>query len=507
MLVDIILDGLDELTPETQRSLLSLAAAQKNYVALAKLALVTNLLPEIDDKLELVGAAVVRAAWIQRPGRSLERVTESLKRERRVSVLQALAGLELEPECYALIAKANNSVTIALAVLGSKFAPLEAKQIAATNLAGALNAGKGQKYQAIRDALAVNGEVMEAFANAAADPLSITIVAQVDTLSDPVATGIVNRLETLFLSFDRRIDAINDKKDSWQSTYEIMGEGHRLVTAAGDFAARSWCDEPKTASILAMLSRTKSAVGESAVAHQYYSRVSHLADNLAHLIEVLEHQNGNPTGAFEFVNRAGAITTLEEVNDLLESIQVKSGLQSGGVRKPDVIYSALLRNPQLELPAMIKVVEVSTTAVYEVCRSAVSLAEYPVTAWIAITMKLPWAISISKVVETGRLEEYLDGLKGQLPHMPQSSVERILGSLIGAGVVNASLLRSLPVTTLQLALTSTEVPATVRHDVAVLLEGALRGLPDSVWLLAGQLAEKFTGTIDELVLTARAAAT
>jgi hypothetical protein len=75
-----------------QERIFHLAKTARKYDLLAALALRDDLCPALDDRLKDVDAAVVRAAWLARPGRTADEVAE-LGHDNRDAVLSAVAGL------------------------------------------------------------------------------------------------------------------------------------------------------------------------------------------------------------------------------------------------------------------------------------------------------------------------------------------------------------------------------------------------------------------------------
>lgn len=126
---------LDLPTPslEIQRSVLAYAVRTKETSLVAKLARHDALEFEIDLALRDNDAAVVKAAWAARPGRTAEELVDLVRNEKRVTILSALAERDdLPADVYTAIAGTAKGVTPLLRVVGNTVAPDEARFVAAS---------------------------------------------------------------------------------------------------------------------------------------------------------------------------------------------------------------------------------------------------------------------------------------------------------------------------------------------------------------------------------------
>lgn len=126
---------LDLPTPslDIQRNALDYAVRSKENNLVAKLARHLALAPEIDAALRDNEAAVVKAAWAARPGRTADELVALVFNEKRVTILSALAERDdLPVDVYSAIAATANGVTPLLRVVGNTNAPDEARIVAAT---------------------------------------------------------------------------------------------------------------------------------------------------------------------------------------------------------------------------------------------------------------------------------------------------------------------------------------------------------------------------------------
>jgi hypothetical protein len=88
----MLADG--EVPHIVQRRALALGLRTKDAKLLAALASTPSLANDIDDELRTVPTAVVRQAWIARPGRRPEEISSLIDKEKRIGALAALASFE-----------------------------------------------------------------------------------------------------------------------------------------------------------------------------------------------------------------------------------------------------------------------------------------------------------------------------------------------------------------------------------------------------------------------------
>jgi hypothetical protein len=82
----------DDLTVALQKRIFQHGVRHQETGLLAKLALHPSLDSEIDEKLKVETAAAIRAAWISRPGRTADAVANMVNKEKRATILTALAS-------------------------------------------------------------------------------------------------------------------------------------------------------------------------------------------------------------------------------------------------------------------------------------------------------------------------------------------------------------------------------------------------------------------------------
>lgn len=94
-----------ELDIRLQRRILAFAKQEKDFDLIAKLCLHPKLDPEIDLEIKEIEAAVVKVAWLARPGRTLAELVEFTKDEKRGSVLsEVVSRADMPTELYEQVA-------------------------------------------------------------------------------------------------------------------------------------------------------------------------------------------------------------------------------------------------------------------------------------------------------------------------------------------------------------------------------------------------------------------
>lgn len=125
----------DKLSLENQEIIFDYGVRNKDNVVLVSLAQYKDLAPEIDAKIAELPAAKVKAAWVSRQGRSSQEVEAMIKKERRQSVLLALAEFDnLTEESYKFIAKRGNE-KVAAVIINNPQVPKESRELAAQIIA------------------------------------------------------------------------------------------------------------------------------------------------------------------------------------------------------------------------------------------------------------------------------------------------------------------------------------------------------------------------------------
>lgn len=99
-----------EVSPLIQERMFKLAKASGSDLLMAKLAQVSNLLPELDRKIRQTAGARALAAWASRPERTLQEIEDLASSTRSISVAKALAEQENLPSgVYEKLLRFNNA--------------------------------------------------------------------------------------------------------------------------------------------------------------------------------------------------------------------------------------------------------------------------------------------------------------------------------------------------------------------------------------------------------------
>lgn len=130
-----VIRSSDTLDQQFQRRAHHVAKLAKDEDLASALARRPDTLSEIDDDLATWGSAKVQSAWFTRPGRDLAKAAQRLSREKRVTVLEVIAGLpDLDERFYAICAKRDAS-RVALPLMSNESAPVEYRTAAAATIA------------------------------------------------------------------------------------------------------------------------------------------------------------------------------------------------------------------------------------------------------------------------------------------------------------------------------------------------------------------------------------
>ena len=165
-----LVSGSSALTPEMQERIFAHAKLTKNVALAAALAKRADTVETIDKKLAKWDAAKVQAAWYLRPGRPVAQITEQLEREDRITVLEALAGIEhLDGAVYEMCAK-KNVARIALPVLSNPSTGREHRIVAARTLAGSYDSMSYERRSKMRELLSgTDNDTVAAYVEATND--------------------------------------------------------------------------------------------------------------------------------------------------------------------------------------------------------------------------------------------------------------------------------------------------------------------------------------------------
>ncbi len=176
---------------EIQKRIHQYALRHKHAELAAALARRGDLLEEIDRELSTWGEARVLAAWYKNPKRGADQVREKIAKERRITVLEAVAGLDgLDPSVYEVCA-GRISVKVALALLGNPAARNVHQDAAAYMATMYETLGYETKDRVVRIIEEGGREVLESFILACGEIYTVKDVIGVQVeLGDNVAEHI-----------------------------------------------------------------------------------------------------------------------------------------------------------------------------------------------------------------------------------------------------------------------------------------------------------------------------
>lgn len=92
-----LISDQEHLAPFMQQRIFDYGSKHGDNTLLAELTAHPSLTPELDEQLKDIPAAIVKAAWLSRPGREVEAILDLVAREKRVTVLSTLAAMENIP--------------------------------------------------------------------------------------------------------------------------------------------------------------------------------------------------------------------------------------------------------------------------------------------------------------------------------------------------------------------------------------------------------------------------
>lgn len=124
-----------ELSLVLQKRIHQYAVNRKDFYLLKSLAAHPALSEEIDEKIKEHPSAIVKAAWISRPGRSASDIEGLVSHEKRVTILTALAEMEcLSNEAQRIIVAKSKNKTVLVAIIRNSKSSIENRKFAANEL-------------------------------------------------------------------------------------------------------------------------------------------------------------------------------------------------------------------------------------------------------------------------------------------------------------------------------------------------------------------------------------
>jgi hypothetical protein len=235
-----------DLDPRLQVRIHRYAMRTRNEDLAAALARRSDTIAEVDAELGGWSTAKVQAAWFSRPGRSPADTVSKVRKERRVTVLEVVAGLEaLPPEIYKICAD-RDSHRVATPLVTNQDAPVEDRRRAAATLSRELERMSYSRKHAMMGTLsACESSVVGAFIQASADTSAIIMALKSASEVDQAAAQHVvdvcaSCVDGLVDKRERRLQRSQNVRHyaSWhelandirqcREALELLGEMHQL---------------------------------------------------------------------------------------------------------------------------------------------------------------------------------------------------------------------------------------------------------------------------------------
>jgi len=492
---------LDELPPATQDKLFELLERHKDYDALARMCALANLSDSVDERLGAIGAAQVRSAWVSRPGRDPAEVHASLRREKRVGVLTALAEMELsDPALYAVIAEANSSPTVATALLLSPHATVQARKVAAQRLARAADENKRVELDRVRAEVVSDLEVLTAFAGVASGPATLAVAMLADDLDDGTATGLVGRLDALLSA--TAAEVVDPQRTfEWRQTQQLRHAANVLTGLYESALTRSWVTAEHRSTMAATLTRAAATVASWARANGSNNWTVTDFATAAKAWETLAAGAGNPaaTGG----SRAAELTTAaRDARTKDDATQLLTTLRSNGENAlTQLVVRELMVNPHLDVESRLEAAREFRWS-YRLFMNS-EFTNYPIETWVAAALVNPYLLNLSAVDATGRGPEFAALMVGNVLHAARP--ELLAAQMAAAHMLDGQLVLELPAGLVWSLLESDETPRSLRRDVAEFIRQQIESDPVTTWEMFDSMAATYAGTLPQLVAVCRAA--
>jgi hypothetical protein len=214
-----------------QRRIFTWAKAHKDFDLIARLGGYAALADELDVELAKINNHAVQAAWVSRPGRNIATLSERARKDKRVAVLQLLAGIEgLETSAYTAMAK-STSRSVAHPLLGNRSVDLELRRQAMRVMTFGIKNASYADQDSFKRAL---GEFPELV------PAAIEVAGRdAPDLSNPTEASVV--FEAFF---GRSVTAVIDDLDTptSEALFDLLAThlGTRLKTYDPSNDSRGW---------------------------------------------------------------------------------------------------------------------------------------------------------------------------------------------------------------------------------------------------------------------------
>jgi hypothetical protein len=200
-----VIKSSDSLSPEFQRRVFRVARNAKDEDLAAALAVRPDTLPELDAELGAWGSARVQSAWFARPGRDMSATIQSLRKEKRVTILEVIAGIpELTPEVYEVCVQ-RNATRVAYKLVSNDSVPIEMRCRAAGTLAQSYETISYQKqHQLLTYLTACDTEVPNSFIKASTEvSIANKVMNGISALEDDTAAHVAMMCTTVLTKLPR----------------------------------------------------------------------------------------------------------------------------------------------------------------------------------------------------------------------------------------------------------------------------------------------------------------
>lgn len=475
----------DHVSPEIQERLFAMYKRRGDHNGMARLCQLTDLDPAIDAKLAKENAAGVRAEWLKRPGRSIDELTAVLRKEKRVKVLIALCSLELPEACYAIIASANDSTTVSLAVMQSERATTEAKKIVAANLARNMSSLRRGDHGLVRDTMLAHPELAAAFSREAKcfDALMTAVLSE--DLDSDTAALLVGRIGA-FLDKAGKQAATNMRYDN------VLHKAQNLIS---HLRSCSWvCDDVAATlnvhleAFVAAITKAKAKESDQWRRNSYDRIITDIQDAIA----TFGGEMPGGQAVSKMVQRASQVSP-EDVDDLIETARNLPAVAHRAV------YMALMRNPGLSIQTRAKI-QMPGVQLWEILRGKKVIETLDRETLAALMLAQGWTLSLQMLDDAGvDVRPVIELMLQNLTGVDQHTQVRLLNQLVMSRWLDATLLSFIPVQLLRNALECGGVDPTVRAGLAERMQELLAPLPPEAWDAFERMSGNFPGTIDELV--------
>lgn len=500
MLENMVVVGL---VSQTQNELFDLFARRNDTDGLARLAMLEDLDDSVDAKLAGVSSGSVRAKWLSRPGRGETEVYENIRREKRVGVLVELLAIDLRPDTYTVIAKANKSHTLALAVLGSEKAPKEAKDIAAGNLGKYVTEKtKSSKLFAIKEALTNNPKQFPAFTKEA----SCWQAVEIALVGGPYAGDLAVRVGSALL---REVEATSQAVEQASQKYlEAKNSGSYV------YSSYRYDTERRLRSVLNTLINADTSWLSASTKNESVS-----------LLQKMEMDVTKSWGSsgLDFTSAITAIQSEDrqkKLSDMVAKVRNAKDRDSlivslagcstfqGTTR--DQLAAAILRNDTLsyrDMDAGLHFMQGNGGGIANAWLLINDMGKslytsYPINGVLMCKSLSPWRVDIEQIRKAGREQEFVDAAiavmrEGEIPH------PAIINDLLESSLLTVGTLAEMPCALLSAR--SEDFSPQVRSMFGELLARELGDLPAVGLEQFERLVSKFNGTVAELAKVCKAA--